>query len=469
MYWTKENTNIALFFSLAVLLVHILMFIEYVMPLPILFVGLCVLFFFYIALRGYFVSWENVEKFKNKLFLHSLIYRFLAVIAMYLLTMTYDPANLPLEISASDSWNYHYSGIIVADAIYEEKNIFGELSTFWKSESDYGFSILIGFLYAVFGKSTLVIKIFNILIGSITVVRIYQITRFLYDEKRARLAGILAMLMPSLLWFGGMLLKETVLIFLIVNTGYLVLKTINIPKFRLVNFVIIVLQITITLYFRTFIAPLLLICVLLQIVFLKTRKENYRILSLCIGIGLIWSSYMIADRLGMTEGIESIIASSEDQFGNELEHSAKTRNISYSQALVAPLLLAGAIITPFPSVLDFEKAQLGIFVHFQNEIIRNCLYFFMFFGLFKILKQRKKGMIFITFFPISYILILAISGVSFQDRFQVLALPFLIIFMSDGIISKYPKKERHWSIYLAFIFLAILMWNIFKLTNRGLI
>jgi 4-amino-4-deoxy-L-arabinose transferase-like glycosyltransferase len=439
------------------------------MPLPILFGGFSVIIFFFIALQGYSNSWKNTTDIKTRLFLHSLLYRIIALFVLYYLTALYDPTNLPFELAASDAYNYHKSGVIVADAVFEGRNVFHALSNFWKNEADYGFSLWIGSIYILFGKSVVAVKVFNAIVGSFTVVRIYQITRFAYGEKQGRIAGILMMLMPSLLWFTGIFLKETLLIFLISNIGYYTTQIIKTNKFRTSNTLLILTLFGIIFFFRTVLVPLLLGCTLLQIVFYKTKNKNYRLFAGFITIVLVFGSLFVTYELSMDKHIESAIEASQDQFGTELDKASADRGINYSVALVAPLLISGAIITPFPSLLNFEERQIGIYAHFQNEIIRNIMYFFVFVGLIRFVKQRKSGAIFAASFAILYILILAISGISFQDRFQVLALPFLIVFMSDGIVAQYQKKEKHWLIYLSFIFLAILAWNIFKLSNRGLI
>lgn len=468
MNWNKKHSEFALLFAILVLAFHIIFFPSYMMPLPILLAGFGIILFFFIALTSYINVWKTCSDFKTRLFFHSLFYRCIALCGLYFLTALYDPQNLPFELAASDAWNYHRSGVIVADAVYEGKNIFNALSNFWKNEADYGFSIWIGTIYVIFGKSVVAIKLFNALVSSLTAIRIYQITKFAYGEKQGRIAGILTMLMPSLLWFTGIFLKETLLIFLIANIGYYTTQIIKTDKFRIPNtFIILVLFGTI-FFFRTVLVPLLLACVLLQIVFYKTKNKNYRIFAGFITVVLIFGSLFVTYELSMDKHIESAIEASQDQFGTELDKASEDRGINYSVALVAPLLISGAIITPFPSLLDFEERQIGIYAHFQNEIIRNIMYFFVFIGLIRFIRQRKAGAIFAASFAILYILILAISGISFQDRFQVLALPFLIVFMSDGIVAQYQEKEKHWIIYLSFIFLAILAWNIFKLSNRGL-
>ncbi|MBG6128700.1 hypothetical protein IWQ47_000609 [Aquimarina sp. EL_43] len=469
MYWTKRNTNVIMFFTVGILLLHVVIFPDYIMPLPILFAGFGTIILFVTGLQYYSQSWEKKDNFIQRIFLHSFIYRLISIGVLYILTMLYDPANLPMEIAASDSWNYHYSGSIVADAIEDGRHIFGVLSGFWKNESDYGFSIVIGFFYFIFGKNILIIKIFNALLGSITVIRIYQITRISYDEKRARMAGIITMLMPALLWFTGFLLKETLMIFLIANIAYLTQLIIIQRKFRVLYSLLILLHFGVLFYFRVILAPLLIFCVLIQILFYKTSNKNYKMSTVFISILFIAGSFFVMKKLGMDKHVEIAIEASKDQFGNELSNTSKQRGISYTAALVSPLLIAGAIITPFPSLLDFEAAQLGIYSHFQNEIVRNCLYFFVFLGLYNAYKTKNRRVIFVGGFAILYIVILAISGISFQDRFQILSLPFLIIFMADGIATKYPKRNQHWLSYLTFIFAAILMWNLFKLSNRGLL
>jgi len=469
MVWNKKHNEIALFFVIAVLLIHMLFFPGYTMPFPILFGGIGVILFFFIAFQSYSNSWENVGDIKTRLFLYSFLFRVMALFALYYLTALYDPENLPFELSASDAYNYHKSGVIVADAVLEGRNIFDALSNFWKSEADFGFSLWIGTLYLIFGKSVIAVKVFNAIVGSLTVVRIYQITKFAYGEKQARVAGILTMLMPSLLWFTGIFLKETLLIFLIANIAYYTTQIIKTDKFRIPNTFIILTLLGLIFFFRTVLVPLLLGCVLLQIVFYKTKNKNYRIFAGFIATVLLFGSLFVTYELSMDKHIESAIEASQDQFGTELDKASADRGINYSVALVAPLLISGAIITPFPSLLNFEERQIGIYAHFQNEIIRNIMYFFVFVGLIRFIKQRKAGAIFSASFAILYIMILAVSGISFQDRFQVLALPFLIVFMSDGVVSQYHKKERQWVIYLSFIFLAILAWNFFKLSNRGLL
>ncbi len=467
--WNIQHTNIAIVFSLAVIFLHAIAFPNYLMPFIILSTGTMIIFFFFVLLNYYNRIWQGCTSFTTRLFFHSLGYRIIGIALLYMLTYFYDPANLPMEVKALDSWNYHRSGCMVADALREDRSVTMALARIWKSETDYGFATIIGYIYFLFGKNILLIKLFNALFSSLTVVRIYQIAQITHDERSARLAGILTMLMPALLWFNGFFLKETILMFIIVNIGFLTYKIILKRKLRIINTILILLHFGVVFYFRVVLAPLLIACTILQILGYRTSNRNYKISSVLISVLFVVGSFVVMQQLGMDKHIEAAIEASQDQFGNELSDTSKKRGVTYAAAIISPILIAAAIITPFPSLLNFDKEQLGIYAHFQNEIVRNGMYFFVFLGLFNAYKTKNKATLFVGGFALIYIMILAASGISFQDRFQILALPFLLIFMADGIAKHYPKRTKHWIHYLSVIFVIILCWNLFKLSNRGLI
>lgn len=469
MNWSLKHTNIAIVGSLGVLFIHVLLFPQFIMSLPILAIGIAIILFFYTALNFYNRSWGNIKNFELKLFTHSLVFRLISIAGMHWITSLYNPESLPLEIGAADSWNYMLSGEMVADAIKHDRSVFRTLSYFWKGESDYGFSIYIGTIYYIFGNSVLVIKILNAILGALTALKIYQITKMLYPEKTARTAGILIMLMPPLLWFTGMLLKETLLIFILVSICKLVINLSQNPKDIKLNLFLIMLYISSLFYFRVFLAPLAIISSILHFSFFTKQKLRYRLITMFIGLLLSVGSYLIVMKLGMADSVTTLIEDSKGQFLNELTSSAEQRGVSYKIAIIAPLIIVGSIVTPLPSLLHFDDGQIGIYAHFQNELIRNFMYFFLFIGIINFIKNNNRAGLYVFLFSMGYSIIMVSSGTSFQDRFQLLSLPFLIIFMADGINSSARNKEKKWSVYLFFIFLAILSWNFFKLAIREIV
>lgn len=439
------------------------------MEVPVLIMGIMIIFWFFFSVNWYFNNWLLDENFARKLFIHSLVYRVLAIAAVYMLTYFYDPYNLPMEIAAADGWNYHFSGELVAKTLAEERSVFKALSGYWKNETDYGFSIYLGIIYHYIGSSILLIKFFNAVFGSLTAVRIFQIAKMLYSEKKAKEAAIFFMLFPSLLWFSAMYLKETILIFLICNSTYYIIKITHNPEKGIKYALFLLISLIPLYYFRLFLIPLIIISASVHFFFyFNTAKKNkflIRFSFILISVGLVF----VLKKFNMVDKIFELSNQGSSTFSNELTNSALQRGVSYKQALIAPFIIAGSVITPFPSLIHFDENQFGIYMHFQNEIVRNAMYFFVFVGMYIVLKNKMRNMAYVFSFSLGYISILALSGVSFQDRFQLIALPFLILFIPIGLEWNHKKKYRYWEVYLFVISIAILSWNIFKLSIRGLV
>jgi hypothetical protein len=171
---------------------------------------------------------------------------------------------------------------------------------------------------------------------------------------------------------------------------------------------------------------------------------------------------------GSLDELQLLIKKSETQLEDELVNSALQRGISYNMVLVIPFLLTASIITPFPSLIYFDPGQLTMVSHFFAELVRNSLYFFAFLGILFSYKKRFKESSLLLFYTLGYIAILAYSGKSFQDRFQLPSLPGMLILISAGLAhgQVYFKK---WKLYLIVIGVAIVLWNLFKLKIRGML
>ena len=467
--WPAAYSRTAISFVLLLILVLYSFFPYYVMPLPILFFGFSIIVFFFFALNQYSIKWANLSTrvLQKKLFWHSLGYRLIFVGLMYLLTLWLDPQNLPFEIDAVDSKSYHFQGIEIAKEIWRG-DVTRSLSRLTKSQADYGFPLYVGIVYFLFGPYTLAVQLLNALWGSLTVVYIYRITAALYDESNARFTGILAMLMPPLLWFGAMSLKETLLIFIIILIIFNAIKVVQRRQLPVFSVATMIFLISILFYFRLFLPVLIMVCIVLYFLlhFSRRRSKKFLLLfsTLIVGIGMF--KFIILS--GSDRDIQKLFVASSTQFEMETNVAAKQTGISYNKSLVAPLMFMGALVTPFPSFLDFHQSQLPIYVHFFNQIIRNILYYFALVGIYFSLKSRFRDTSIITLFGLGYIAVLAIAGVAYQTRFQLLSLPIMIIFMSEGFKHHRSFKIR-WTVYLFFMAIAIFSWNIFKLSNRGLI
>jgi 4-amino-4-deoxy-L-arabinose transferase-like glycosyltransferase len=86
----------------------------------------------------------------------------------------------------------------------------GDATAFWPP----GFSGYLALSYRLFGEHLWVARSANILVGALTVVPVYFIGRRLYGESSARVAAVLAAVMPSLVFWTPVLLSDTLFTFL---------------------------------------------------------------------------------------------------------------------------------------------------------------------------------------------------------------------------------------------------------------
>jgi hypothetical protein len=185
-----------------------------------------------------------------------------------------------------------------------------------------------------------------------------------------------------------------------------------------------------------------------------------------LGLYLFYSLAVSSD---IFKDVNNQIEDSNDFFSRNLENEKSLLgDVKFDQVALAPIIVAGAAITPFPSYLDTEARQLSIFSRFQNDLVRNMMYFFMYVGLYFTFKNRFREYIGIIFFLIAYLGVITSAANSFQARFHMPIIPFVVIFIGVGVVEFKSKSNRSWLIYLTFIFLAQLAWTYFKLDIRGI-
>src|SRR5258708_6122672 len=83
---------------------------------------------------------------------------------------------------------------------------------------NYGYHYINGAVYFVFGSFRPAASYFNALLGTVNVYLIYQLARRFFHMVVARRAALLVALVPSMILWSSITLKDTVTTFLIVLT-----------------------------------------------------------------------------------------------------------------------------------------------------------------------------------------------------------------------------------------------------------
>jgi len=468
-FWPYVYSRKLIILALLLLIVFSLLFSDKMMAFPILITGFIIFSAFFLLLNNYSVSWISYSPkvFYKKLFLYSLLFRLVFVVYQYLLAYYLQPGSFPFEINATDSWTYHIAAVEIRDDLFN-RNLFSTLKDILRERSDWGFTIYSGIIYRIFGNSPVFVRLMNCLLGSLTVILLSKIAGNLRSFQHARLTGIIAMLMPPLLWFGGMSLKETLMIFMVVAVLHYGIDYVIKRKLKIIGIIIMISFTFFLLYFRTILAILLFICLGAYFFINTANRKNISVIILFSTF--ILATWFLIKTFGFIGSIEGAYGQSKNFFTTKMtEKTQMVGNINYKLTAVSPLIIGSSVVTPFPSFLYLEERQLGIVIHYQNELIRNFMYYFAFMGLFYLFKSDFKKNSLIIMFTLGYLFIMAYTGYSFEDRFQLVSLPTMIICMSAGLIDSKPVWLRRWNFYLAAIIIAILAWNVFKLSIRGIL
>jgi hypothetical protein len=297
---------------------------------------------------------------------------------------------------------------------------------------------------------------------------IYKLARNIYNEEIGRFAGIMAMLMPVMLWFDTMGVKESLMTFIIFLCLYIESELIQSRKIHIFKILILIASIFLLFYFRLFLVGLLSLVTMVFFLLNLSNRKIPRATVLVAFLVIFFAIYSILIKNNAFDEFKVLMVQSQKTMEDDLIASSVSRGVSFQKSLVIPFILVGAIITPFSSLWYFNPDQLPMVSHFFNELIRNCLYFFAFLGIWISYKKYFKKSSLIILYTFGYIFVLTVANKSFQDRFQFPAFPGMLILISVGFVEgkKYFKK---WTLYLFIIGAAIIAWNLFKLSIRGLL
>lgn len=463
-YLPKFFTHKAIAVYIIVLFLCTIIFAKF---LPVLWItfGITEVVLFFIISNSVTKVWSKLSQkiFLKKLTWFAFIIRIIYVIFIYFFYeyMT----GVPFEFDSGDSTGYHELAIWISSMI--KKN---DLSQFYThvgtNYSDMGYPLYLGVLYSIFGKSIILVRIIKAILGTITCVLIYKLATRNFGEISGRIAGILTMVSPNLIYYCGLHVKETEMIFLTVlfieRADFMMRsKSFNIKALLIISFIGISL-----FFFRTVLGAAAAFSLATAVIFTprKIVKIDRKIVLYLFG-GVIVVSLLggtiqknINTYLEMSDKNQKVGMASRSirKGGNKLSSLGNT-------AIFAPLILVG----PFPTLVNIETQQNQMLLN-GGYFVRNILAFFLLLSLFVLYKQQKIGECsLILSFMLSYLAIVAMSTFAISERFHLPALPFIITFAAHGITQVNLKTKTKYIFYLVFLVTIILAWNWFKLAGRA--
>ena len=394
---------IALFF---ILVVALFLSTRSLMPLQWILFGVVEMYIFFHFSTKLSIRWVNVPEpmLTRKIFQTGLAIRMVYVIFIYLfyLLMT----GVPYEFAAADSLGYQEESEWLLSLIGS-----GNLNYYFtvylqKGISDSGFPLFLALVYGLMGGTVILIvpRLLYALLGAYMSVVIYRLANRNFGTDVARLAAILTMLSPTLVYYCGIPLKETLMVFILVlfvERADLLFRN---QKLDAWLFAVVCLTGVSLFLFRTVLGGAAWLSMFINLLFTKTRFVGFGkrvILVFWLGI----ASIMFLSGTILHEA-ENYLVQSESNQSSQMKNYATREGgnklATYgSKIIFIPLILPA----PFPSLVN--ASNLNSMMICGATYTRNIYVFFVLLALIILYKEKLiRKYIFILSVLFSYLLIL---------------------------------------------------------------
>ena len=463
-YLPKKISNTAIYLYLGALAAVTIFFIRHTMSLTFYIIGIVWVVGFFLLSSYCSIKWQTIpqKKLLRNLFLSALGLRWSWTIFAYIFYMYNTGA--PFEFSAGDSIWY-----------YEETmgNVHANIADIWrylfvdsKTISDSGYVLYLSLLSKITGYSILLPRLVNGIFSAVMVLLVYFLAKRNIGEEGGRMAAIFACFMPNLIFYCGLHLKETLMIFLLVayleRADYLLRS----KKYNVFTIAIPILLVVSLFTFRTVLGAAAVFAFATALVFTNTSivGRGKRIMLIAWGVLAVTT---------LTGGVISneLQATWEDRGENQVAKRTHQTNKGNQWAkyatgtVMAPMMF----VMPFPTMVDVDQ-------QYNQQMISGGNYVRNFFGVFVLIAvfsaifitKNWRDLSFIGSFAIAYLGIISASGFANSERFLLPALPVLLIMAAYGITLLNAKNYKFVKMWYYVVPIMAIAWAFFKLGSRGL-
>ncbi|GHT58053.1 hypothetical protein FACS18945_3520 [Bacteroidia bacterium] len=473
-YLPKYISNRAITIYVAALFVVTMLYMNMAMSWYWFAFGLVeVVGFFYFANR-FSRKWlpYSEKLFIKKIFITALIIRVIYVVFSYwFCVFMYDN---PLGANPADAG--FYDGMARAGHNLLSRQGFFTLEEFKQytgadrmAISDSGYPVYLSFIYFLTDDSIFLSRIIKALFSAFMCVLIYHLAKRNFNENVGRIAAIFCMLMPNLIYYCGLQLKECEMVFVVVAFMERADHAMRSSKFTFGNMILPVLLAGCLFFFRTVLGVTALFAFFTAIFLTSGRviKMGKRIV---LGIWiLVAAGYFVGGRIA-TE-VEEVWQNRENNQSNSMQWRAERKGGNEFAKYAGVAVFAPLIFTiPFPTMVETPGQENQRMIHGGN-FVKNITSFFTISAIFLLFFKWKtwKNHILILAFTGGYLAVIAMSAFAQSERFHLPVLPFALILAAFGVSQmtdeKYKIYLNWWTI---FIFIACVAWAWFKLAGRGM-
>jgi len=463
------NKSVLLYF-LALIAVTFLYF-RYAMDVVWFLFGLTeVVGFFYFS-NTLTKKWSEIspKRFIRKVFYTALLLRIVWVVFSYFFYMSM--TGKPFEFGAADVLFYDeiakYGSHLIAQGnfnFYEELGKYaGDLAF-----SDLGYPVYLSFIYYITGNSILIARLLKAILAAWTCVLVYKFAVRNFGESTARIAAVFCMLMPNLIYYCGLHLKETEMVFLTMAAMERTDNLIRANKYVFKNLYIPILLVGLIFLFRTVLGAAVLFGFITTLFFSSSRilKFSNRV------IITSWVILALAFFLGgnISNEVQDVWARRTTNQKETLEWRSEAKGGNPYARFASSAVFAPAIfIIPIPTMVNIEGQENQQLLHGGN-FVKEIMAFFLILAFLVIIDTGKwRDFTLPGVYLLSYLLIIAFSAFAQSERFHLPIIPFFLMFAAYGVTHVTKPTKNYFIWYMIIIFVVIIAWNWFKLSGRGLI
>ncbi len=463
-FFPKQIATKGIYLYLGALAAVTLFFIRHAMSFTYILMGIIWVGEFFLLTAYCSRKWKDIpqKKMLTNLTLVALGLRLTWVIFSYFFYIA--KTGIPFEFDAADSIGYWDDGAWLSTTKWSVVNgyLFGNV----KALSDSGYILYLTYLYKLIGPNIFLTRVIKALWSTATVLLLYNLAKRNIGEEGGRLAGIMACFMPNLIFYCGLHLKETEMIFLTVafleRADYLIRSR----KYNVFTIAIPVLLALSLFTFRTVLGGAAIFSLATALVFTNSSVigRGKRIMLIAWGV-LAAITLTGGTILNESEGLWE--ERDTNQTNRRLAQTAHGNQwAKYATGTVmAPMMF----VLPFPTMVDVDEQYTQQMLSGGNYV-RNFLGGFVLIAVFSAIFITKnwRNLSLIGSFVIAYLGIVSTSGFSNSERFLLPGLPCLLIIAAYGVTLLDAKNYKFIKIWYWVVPVMAFAWAFFKLGSRGL-
>ena len=462
-FFPKAISNKGLLFYFISLALVSLVFMNHTMGLPFLMIGMTGVLLFFYGSQQLTVQWQQLpaKQFAQQLFWVALGIRVVWVVFSYYFYIR--QTGQPFEFESADALGYHEEAKWLAGQPW--KKTWDYLFVKRTAYSDSGYSLYLTVLYRLFGPHVLLARFLKVLMSSFTCVLLYKLAARNTGEKVGRMAGIFAVLMPNLIVYCGLHLKETEMLFLMVAFLERADCLMRSNKNDLLSIGVPILLAFSLFLFRTVLGAVALFSLLTALVF-SPKRIVARGRRWVIAFWMILAVAVLGGGAIMNE-VEDLWSHRETN--QELKRMEQTvRGNQWAKYATGTVMVPMVFVLPFSTMVDTHQEN-QLVLHGGNYV-RNFMGVFVLLAFISALFIQKNWRDFalIGSFVVAYLGAVSLSGFSNSERFLLPGLPCLIIFWAYGLSLLNARNYRFVKYWFLIVPVMEIGWAVFKIGSRGL-